>query len=358
MDFYVSTLQLRPGGIRGDGSTDRTEEIQALLDAVQNDGGTKGGGRIQLPSGDFVISDSLVVAHGAVFAGNGPRATTITLADNSNVPMIVNKSYGGSPEVFGQVITICDMHLDGNAANQSSSSAHGIQFRGTGSEQLSGEDYYDFRHVLDCVMIDNVKGSGVVAASRGEHRYTNVWVKGARQYGVKPTYDTWMTNCTVEHSGRAGFYLDSYAGYCFMSFCRSFWNGRDAWAVSGTSHGFHIESATRCQIVGCSSQDNQDYGLLMDSGSNYNQIVEMQLLNNCVSKSGDDRVGIDMWGASYNRITGMTNNRSVSHTASNQTYSIRMRGSATGNYAHLSHDSSSYHPSNHVGSGNTITVLG
>lgn len=356
---YMVRPPLSPVGCARNGTTDDSAAIQAVIDAVANDAGyTKGGGSIFLPPGVYALSTSLQVPDWVAVVGTHPEATMLKMLAGADVPAIVNKSYGGSPEVFAQGVGIYNLSIDGNAANQSSSSAHGIELRGTGAEQLSGERYYDFRHRIVNVMITNVKGSGVVSASRGEHRYKDVWVKGARQYGFKPTYDVWMTTCTAEHSGRAGFYLDSYAGHCMLTSCRSFWNGRDDWAVAGTSHGYHLESCQGVKMIGCSSQDNQDFGILMDSGTRFCQISEVECLNNALSKSGDDRVAIDMWDADQNRITGATWQRSVSHTASNQYYSIRMRGGATGNYAHLTHDSSNYHPSNHSGSGNTITVLG
>lgn len=98
-----------------DGTSDQVE-IQAAIDALPS--GVRG--TVVLLEGNYEISDSITVAYGLTLQGLGRYSTVINLAAGSDVDMINN------PASHIQYVTIKDLQLYGNKANQSS--GNGIAF--------------------------------------------------------------------------------------------------------------------------------------------------------------------------------------------------------------------------------------
>lgn len=111
-DRFADTLNVKDFGARGDGVTDDTAAIQAALDAVA----AKGGGRLELPPGTYVVAPSgatvyLKVPSNCTVFGHG-AASVIKVKDDA----------GDYMTVFGQstglhtYMTLRDFKVDQNAA--------------------------------------------------------------------------------------------------------------------------------------------------------------------------------------------------------------------------------------------------
>lgn len=96
-------------GATGDGIADDTAEIQAAINAVS----ALGGGTVLIPEGTYLVSTTLSVPSNVTIQGLGP-ASIIKTADSANVSTITLAASSSN-------ITLADLRIDGNRANQSSS---------------------------------------------------------------------------------------------------------------------------------------------------------------------------------------------------------------------------------------------
>lgn len=93
------------------GATDSTAAIQEAIDACA----AAGGGEVYLPAGTYLVSASIALASKVSLRGGGADATTIRLADGSNVAVI-----DGNDSCD---LALRDFAVDGNKANQTPGTA-------------------------------------------------------------------------------------------------------------------------------------------------------------------------------------------------------------------------------------------
>lgn len=117
------TISVKDYGAVGDGVVNDTVAIQACLTA-------NAGKKIKFPAGNYAISATLAIpsntelfGDSASYDGAGAVGTRISLLNNVNGNMFQNSNLVGGNEY----ITIRDMYLNGNSANQAS--GHGIYLK-------------------------------------------------------------------------------------------------------------------------------------------------------------------------------------------------------------------------------------
>ena len=140
--------------------------------------------------------------------------------------------------------------------------AHGIEFR-TLPYNVVGTiaEAYDPHFEVSDVIVKNCKADGVSLYGQSETRLRNVLAMYTDQFGFRPSFDTWMSDCTVHTAGRAGFFMkhSSNTGTnCKAFYCGGF--------VAADGHGFWFEGPTSieegCKVFSSSAaQDNKGHGV-------------------------------------------------------------------------------------------------
>jgi len=124
------------------------------------------GGLVRIAPGVFNIATSLVAPSGTCIRGSGEQVTMLKLAPNS--PALMNMITNGSTNE--NMITISDMTLDGNRANNAGTWQCGIVLQNA----VAGPLYTDGRHTVTRVMIQNFTGDGLVQTGRGGSHFTDI----------------------------------------------------------------------------------------------------------------------------------------------------------------------------------------
>lgn len=177
-----------------DGSTDVATAINSALTSLA----ASGGGILVLPASTSagVLSAPIVLQPRTGLVGQGMFATTLRLANAVNDNIIENYVSPDGTAGNAEFTSVRHLRLDGNKTNQSSGA--GIYFDAYPSATAaSGDDDYDPHHLVENVMIYNVKGNGFEAISRSETRLQNVYTYKCDGYGFKPSYDSFLSLCTA-----------------------------------------------------------------------------------------------------------------------------------------------------------------
>lgn len=95
----------------------------AELQAEVNDCWQAGGGIVELPPGEFILTEPLALQPGVWLRGSGPQ-TVLKAADGWPYPVIVGSGY--APR---SVIGVSDLTLDGNAAHTQPGAGIGLQLQ-------------------------------------------------------------------------------------------------------------------------------------------------------------------------------------------------------------------------------------
>ena len=216
-------------------------------------------------------SDTTSTLNGSYTPGN----STITLTDASTFAYSGSLLIGTNRLIYqtksGNVLSTVSGGAEGttdasgsNGATVTQHRCHGIAFftnpynsAGTTSEDV------DPHHVIQNVYVKNCKGDGVHLWGQSEIRCENVWVEYADHFGFRPTFDTWLTDCTAGTSGRAGFFI-RYSSINLTN-CKSFFSGGN---VGAEGHGFFFEGGTTVGEglrIGTAlvAQDNKAHGFYL-----------------------------------------------------------------------------------------------
>lgn len=116
----TQVFDVRDYGAKGDGNTDDTQAIQKAIEAAA----AAGGGKVYVPSGTWVVSDSdgsgnaLVLKSNVALTGDGAGETVLKLADggaSSGTASLLGVASGSTV----RDAAVSDLTLDGNQANTS-----------------------------------------------------------------------------------------------------------------------------------------------------------------------------------------------------------------------------------------------
>lgn len=158
-------------GAIGNGVADDSAAIQSAINAAI----AAGGGRVYIPRGEYLLGPvgtsgfytlDVQNADGLIIEGDGPRATRLKSATN------VNKG----PLAFTNCanVTVRDLTIDGNRANQSTPTGHGIR----------GQNMDHF--LLDNVHILNAPGYGIgfQGLSFRDITFNNFYIENPNSDGI------------------------------------------------------------------------------------------------------------------------------------------------------------------------------
>jgi Pectate lyase superfamily protein len=148
------------GGADPTGVADSTAAIQAAITAAT--------GRVYLPAGTYKLTAALSLPNGANLLGAGRQNTKLLLANSANSRMLTLNGAGGR---------VAQMELDGNAANNTGTSA-GIYFAAAATQPNMW--------VLEDLYVHDTRGNGLdLANGCGEAaKILGCWIFNAGSFGI------------------------------------------------------------------------------------------------------------------------------------------------------------------------------
>jgi len=238
------------------GSTSAEDTINTAINAI-----VTYGGEIMLLEGTYTIDGPIQLKDGITLSGMGPN-TIIKLKDgfNSNISMVTHYTQAAPGN---KNMTIKDLTINGNEANQTSGTTNGIYF-------VNCTDTTTRIIVRNCYLLDFRSGVGVYVDTSKSVIVDKCVVKGADVAGVYGSTSTFsVVNNTINNS-TDGIYLSGCSD-CVVA-------NNDIF--SNTSDGLHFVSTTvRTAVTGCTLYNNGESGLRIN-GSTYNNVVGNVFRNN------------------------------------------------------------------------------
>lgn len=172
----------------GDGSNDDATEIGAAITAA----GTSG--TVWLPPGEFVIHSNLTLSGGVRLIGSGADRTVIRVGDAQTATIFI----------AGDNVEIAHLTIDGNHANNASSTSHGIVIS-AGTDDVWIHD----TKIMNCPNRGIICNGTTVANNRIviENNYiTNIGFRGVELFYV---VDSRITDNTVIRCGGHALIVDT-----------------------------------------------------------------------------------------------------------------------------------------------------
>jgi parallel beta-helix repeat protein len=219
-------------GARGDGRTDDTDAVQLAVNAASFDGGT-----VFIPSGTYILSQSILLTDGITLAGAGMGTTVLKIADNTNTRIVglVRTPYGRGT----RNVCVRDLTLDGNRDNQAEVEQVGF-YCGVIPDQPTSD--YD----ISCLRVE-------------AHHF--------HDYGFDPhevVTRLTLVDCVSHHNGLDGFTLDGVQT-SIVKGCIAFNNDR---------HGFNLVTNSRfCILSQNLAYENKGNGFTIQNGSHSNEVI-------------------------------------------------------------------------------------
>ncbi len=258
-------LNVKDHGVIGNGITDETAIIQAIIDKV----GNTGGGTVYFPSGVYVGANLQLYSRVHII-GAGIGATTIKLKNGANSDLFsANTSYinlsasinAGNTGGITQW-SIQNMTIDGNKANQSSGPSYCMR-------------YYGYGYYLNNLNIINGYSGGVLCDWNGgvnspdyatynlEAFISNVKVHDNNGicWQMGGPHDSMFKSCFFYDSGNHNFHLAPNAQAVLFSQCH-FYSGPHL----GDSCAMLCESSTN-MFVGCEFEGGDYQAVILDNGN-------------------------------------------------------------------------------------------
>lgn len=267
-------LNVQDLGALGDGETDVTDILQTAIRSLNSTGGV-----VYLPAGRYITSRSLTIrGDGISIMGDGMGTTVIQLRDDIDYPVfgIIRTA----PGRVNKYITVRDLTLDGNRANQPS----------------NFKEHFGFY----CgVLPDSIETDEDIACHRVETR-------NCAGYGFDPheiTTRLHLVDCISHHNTLDGFTIDASLNVIVRG-CLSYGNDR---------HGFNIVTNTRqCVFTNNLIFDNSQNGIMIQNGSRENIFMHNEVYRNSAS-------GISIISVADNVLQN-------NYIYENGEYGIRLRG--------------------------------
>jgi parallel beta-helix repeat protein len=236
-------------GAAGDGQMDSTAILQGAIDSLAGRGGI-----VYIPAGHYIISESLVVhPDGITVVGDGMGATIIQLRDH--IDTFIYGLIRTPPGRITKYVTVRDITLDGNRANQSD----------------EHQEHFGFY----CgVSPDRPDSDEDIACYRVETR-------NCTGYGFDPhevVTRLHLIDCLSHHNGKDGITLDG----CYNVIVRG------CLAYANDRHGFNIVTNTRQSTFNNNlAFDNGSNGIMIQNGSRENMFN-----NNTVYRNAADGISV------------------------------------------------------------------
>lgn len=235
-----------PGAV-GDGVTDNTAVFQAALDSVGNGNASM---VFYFPEGIW-LTDGLKLKSNTTLEGigagtfglnsfNATRTSVLKLKPNATRPLIGD--YATDNFTYG--VTVRDLQLDGNKANQSTA-IHGIQ-------QYPATSGQDPLWKIHRVYIRDFKGDGIrVGLYRRTAKIIDCEVINNDGHGINiDATDCTVQNCAIGQNGGNGIHYTGGLQHC---------TSNDVW---GNTHGIYLGPLAQCaMIMNCGIDLNRRHGI-------------------------------------------------------------------------------------------------
>jgi hypothetical protein len=330
--YYVGSMS--PYSADATGFADAAGVIQTAI----NDASAAGGGIVFLKPGTYKISTTLILPQRVTLMGSGMYSTILKLANGVNATVIKNYVSTNTTDANGEFITVKDLMIHGNKANNSA--GHGIEFAAFPLYTQTTNDLdFDTHNRLENVMIYNVKQDGFRGTGRSEMRILNCFAYYVDRYGFFGAFDTWYNACTAAHTGSNGFHLEDSSVRIVN--CKAFYTGK--LTVDGDNgHGFAFRNgqgglnganleAQDCAGNGFAFNNCQRgtfVGLVADSNSSTH-------VNSSVTPG--TYVGFDFYNSSHNTLIGAVSYEREAYGTSYQLNALQVRSNSTNNNIQLTH---------------------
>lgn len=323
----LSVFNILDRGADPTGARDSSAAIIAAIAAAD----LAGGGIIFCPPGTYLTSTITLKNH-MWLCGAGMRATIIKLKAGTNSHVIQNFVSPDGIQANAEYCGVLDLMIDGNKANQSSTS-HGVYFSSYPvATQATNDDSFDTHQLIQNVFMFNVHDDGFRADSRSGMQLYNVQIYYAGNDGFVPSHDTELVGCIAGHAGRYGFKLS--ADSIRLNNCKAFYSGE---VNASLGYGFYLSGgANGISLAACEAQDNKATGFTLDT-------LDRCALFGCVADSnGTSSAGtfpaLDFWATTNSLVEGfVAYERKANGSTSYQTQALRMRQSSAGNRISLTH---------------------
>jgi parallel beta-helix repeat protein len=241
--------------------------IQAAINALPN------GGKVLIKRGIYSITASINLASNIALVGEGP-GTVLRIPDGFNADL--NVIYGSNVSR----VLVANLKIDGNKANNSSGTMHGIY--------LSSVTYSEVRGCW----VENMWSYGIyLRSSSNNNIISGNIVQGSGSYGIRisSSSNNTVTGNIVQGNGSYGIYLDSSSNNNTVAGNTVQGNG---------SYGIRIYSSNNNTVVGNTVQGNDDRGIVLHY-SNNNTVT-----GNTVQ--GNNYYGIHLNASNNNTVVGNT----------------------------------------------------
>ncbi len=164
------------------------------------------GGTVYLMEGTYIVDGSITLPNNITLVGSGP-GTVLKLKNgiNADASLITNSD----TTIGNQGITVKDIRLDGNKANNASGYQAGIYFIGVGRPAGS------LPSVIEALTVENFRNSNIYLGDGGGSNYgtivKNVTARNSSTFGleVSTQVNLLVTNSTFTGNTTRGIYLSS-----------------------------------------------------------------------------------------------------------------------------------------------------
>lgn len=162
---------------------------------------------------------------------------------------------------------------------------HGIFFAPVPATSMgTDEESFDPHWLIRDVRVKSCKGDGVSIWGQSEGRIDNVWATYNDEYGIRPSFDTWVSNSTGDNNGRAGYHV--WGSECHGTNNKAFFNGG---VTAAAGFGFFFEGPASLEEgtkswVACDAQDNKADGY-------YSRTAQRIFLQGSASSNGTSSAG-------------------------------------------------------------------
>ena len=263
------------------------------------------GGSVYLAEGTYIVNAPITVPNNTTLSGSG-AGTVITIPNalNGSFNIITNND-----TTTGTHITIHDLLIDGNKANQTAGTGKGIYLIGMGGG--TGSSARDGAEIRNTYIKNLINGIAISVVNSNNNIISGNSVVGNPNLGI---YLNNSSNNIISANNVQGNNFGIYVGTSSNN------NSVTGNTSQGNSYGIYIYSSSANVVTGNTAQGNSNYGILLDMSADNNNVSG----NNV---QGNTNYGIGIYGSS-NSITGNklydnggagTNNAIYLNTATNNT---------------------------------------
>jgi parallel beta-helix repeat protein len=267
------------------------------------------GGSIYLMEGTYIVDGSINIPNNVSITGAGP-GTVIKIKNATNASINV---FTNSDTVTGTRVTIANLRIDGNKANQTSGTMNGVYFdhMGSGAGTVDGGKITN----IYASNMFNAFGSSGISLSNSSN---NTIVGNTLNNNSKGVYLATSTNNTISNNLAQGNDLGMYIS---LTSTGNTITGNIL--QSNTSDGIYLQTSSYNVITGNNVQSNGGHGINLSNTNLYNVIANNKIHDNGGATTNN---GIYLITSDSNTITG-NDITDTSHTTDN--YAINITSGTT-----------------------------